>query len=158
MEEVCRLHLRCWEERLQAIGVSASDAIEELLGYSQVLREQFSEMNPTVMFDLFKFHRGTWEDLAAFKSNVVKEHLRRTLRRGMADGFFRDNLDVEILAALRVEEVEMGFDDGIFPHARFTLEQVQLQLFDHFIHGLLTDKGRARYEAVRLHILNRQPS
>lgn len=159
VHSVSRLHLKMWEQRLSEIFTSAGDSIEALMGYTQVLREQFAEMNPTIMFDLFKFHRKAWEELAAFKQTVVKEHLRSTLHRGMADGFFRDNLDVEILAALRLEEVEMGFNDNVFPHAQYSLEKVQLQLFDHFIHGLLTDLGRARYDAVRLnHKITTKPS
>ena len=39
----------------------------------------------------------------------------------------------------------MIFDDNLFPKEKFEFTEVQLQLFDHFVHGLLTDKGRLLY-------------
>jgi len=153
VQAVSQAHLDDWNVRMETSSHRASDAIEEMLGYTQILREQFSQMNPAIMFDLYKFHRKAWDHFSSFKNEVIRERLRATLMRGIRDGHFRDNIQVDILATLRVEEVEMGFDNEVFPHATFSLEQVQMQLFDHFIHGLLTDKGRIRYEDVRNQLL-----
>jgi hypothetical protein len=63
------------------------------------------------------------------------------LDAGIKEGVFREDIDLKVLAKLRLEQIEMGFDQEIFPSADFKLEHVQLQLFDHFIHGITTLKG-----------------
>ncbi|MBM3178658.1 MAG: TetR/AcrR family transcriptional regulator [Bacteroidetes bacterium] len=144
--EVNRLHQQNWSSKMAEIIGQAADSIEELLRFTIMLREEIATMNPGIMFDLYKFHRQAYEDWAGFKSKVIRDSVKNTLKRGIDEGFFRKDLDIEILATLRVEQVELGFDDEVFPHKSFSLEQVQLQLFDHFIYGLLTESGRKHYE------------
>jgi hypothetical protein len=45
--------------------------------------------------------------------------------------------------------VQLAFDDRLFPPGRFRLADVQLQIFDHFVYGLVTDKGRKLYQKYR---------
>ena len=90
---------------------------------------------------------GHLRNFSKFKNQFIRERVRTTLTRGIRDGHFRENINIDILATLRVEEVEMGFDNDVFPHASFTLEQVQMQLFDHFIFGLLTPEGMLTYQS-----------
>lgn len=54
---------------------------------------------------------------------------------------FREDIDVDILARLRMAEVEMGFNSDIFPAAQFDLQKVQIALLEHFTLGLATLKG-----------------
>ena len=52
---------------------------------------------------------------------------------------------VQVIAAVRLEMVQLAFNEEIFPRERFRLPDVQMQIFDHFVFGLLTDKGRKLY-------------
>ena len=144
--EVNQLHQANWSRKTEEIATGAADSIEEMLRITMMLREELSSMNPSVLFDMYKFHRESYEDWAGFKSRVVRERVKGTLRRGIKEGFFRSDLDVEILSILRVEQIELGFNDAVFPHKLFPLEKVQLELLDHFIYGLLTEEGRKRYD------------
>ena len=49
--------------------------------------------------------------------------------------------DIKILARLRLAEVEIGFDPEIFPPDQFNIREVQLELIDHYLHGITTLKG-----------------
>lgn len=46
--------------------------------------------------------------------------------------------------------------DQLFPVDKFNLTEVQMQILEHFIHGLLTDKGKKLYQKYKE--LNHQPS
>jgi hypothetical protein len=50
---------------------------------------------------------------------------------------------------MRLALVQLPFDDQIFPPSQFKLAEVQMQLFDHFVYGLLTDKGRRQYQKCK---------
>ena len=60
----------------------------------------------------------------------------------METGYYRPDIEPEILARLRMEQMAVGFDPTVFPNGRFELKTIQLQFIEHFIHGILTDKGR----------------
>jgi hypothetical protein len=46
------------------------------------------------------------------------------------------------MAAIRLELVQVAFNEDVFPRERFRLPDVHMQMFDHFVYGLVTEKGR----------------
>ena len=156
--EVTKLHQCMWEEKANHFADTSAHAIEELLRFSVVFRDQMKQMNPALMFDLFKYHREAWQDWLAYKVKVIKQKIVDTLNRGIREGFFRSDLNVDVLATFRLEQIEMAFNDSIFPHNQYNLEEVQMQLFDHFICGCLTRKGKDLYEESKRKLFEQELS
>ena len=76
----------------------------------------------------------------------------RNLKQGIEEGFFRPEIDPEVMAAVRLELVQVAFNEDIFPRERFKLPEVQMQMFEHFVFGLVTDKGKRlflKYKGVQ---------
>jgi AcrR family transcriptional regulator len=128
-----------------ALQSSSVDAIDELSKISQCLKRTMSEINPSLMFDLEKYHPRAWSVWVENKKKFIRDSVISNLRRGVEEGSFRPELDLEIMATIRMEVVQLAFDDRIFPSSRFKITDVQMQLFEHFVFGLLTEKGRKKY-------------
>ena len=124
----------------------AVDAVHELILVSQCLRKHVFKMNPSLLFDMQKYHGSSWEAYLKFKHETIQGQIRRNLERGKKEGLFRQELDPEILSIFRVEQVQLVFNPSIFPSDKFDFRTVQLQILDHFINGLLTDEGRDKYK------------
>jgi hypothetical protein len=60
--------------------------------------------------------------------------------------FNEKEVDEIIITKLRLEEVELAFDQNLFPYKKFEIIKVQLQFFDHFMRGILTNEGLKIYE------------
>jgi hypothetical protein len=73
----------------------------------------------------------------------------RNLNQGINEGYFRSEINPEIIAISRLVLIESAFDDQIFPKVKFNLVEVQSQFFDHFVYGLCTDKGRKLYQKYK---------
>jgi len=143
-EIVCLVTERVMERegaQIDMIKANANDVIHELFLLSKYIREHGQSVNPSVLFDLQRYHRSAWEIYLRFKESVFLQSLISTLSRGKKEGFVRENVDVEILSLLRLEEIQMAYDADVFPRDKFNYKSVQWQLFDHFIHGILTRKG-----------------
>ncbi|MFM7194849.1 MAG: TetR/AcrR family transcriptional regulator [Bacteroidota bacterium] len=147
VKAVYHLHHGAWQSEISVISGNASDAIEELLMLSEHLRSKMGSMNPNVMYDLKKFHRAVWDEWTEYNGKVVKGMVCDTLNRGIREGVFRPEINVEILATLRMQQVEIGFNEQVFPPRDFRPDAVQVQLFDHFIYGLLTPEGMISYQS-----------
>ena len=52
----------------------------------------------------------------------------------------------------------MIFDQRIFPSTKFSFAKVQTQILEHFIYGILTEKGRALYEEKVAHASEKEAS
>lgn len=124
----------------------AKDPIQEVVWSSEMMRQQMAEMNPTVMFDMKKYHPKAWELFAEFKNNFVQSFIKENLLRGIEEGLYRNDINIEILAKMRLELVEIGFDPQVFPTAKFNMMDIQLVFLDHFIRGVVTEKGLELYQ------------
>lgn len=129
------------EEQINEIKLAAKDVIHELILLSKYIREHGQSVNPSVLFDLQRYHRSAWEIYLKFKENVFLYSLIDTLNRGKEKGYIRAEVNVEILSLLRLEEIQMAYDADVFPREKFNFQEVQVQLFEHFVHGILTTKG-----------------
>ncbi len=145
-EIVCRVTKRVLKrekEMISATKEQAHNAIHELVMISRYLKEHAQTINPSVLFDLQKYHREAWCIYLKFKEIVFLQAIRETLQRGIQEGYFRKDIDVEVLSILRIEEIQLTFDNQVFPRDQFDNREVQLQLFEHFIRGIVTPEGIA---------------
>ncbi len=148
-DEIVLLSLKAHMDQLKLeydeIFLNSANAIEELSRVSKCMRKDFKDMNPALLFDMRKYHPNAWQMWVDFKNEYIKNQVMTNLIKGIKEGYYRDTLNPEVLARLRVELVQLAFDESIFPTDKFNLKELQLQFFDHFIHGIVTEKGRLLY-------------
>lgn len=144
--EVALRHFEKETKDFNEIKDQANDAIHEVMLVSQCLRKHVFRMNPSLLFDMQKYHGTAWDEYLKFKHSTIRGNIEDNIRRGMEEGYFRPEIDAEILSILRVEQVQLAFNQKIFSSDKWDLPTIQLQLMDHFVNGLLTDKGREKYK------------
>ena len=93
------------------------------------------------MHDLQKYHYEAWTEFLKFKSGVLINMLEQLLTKGMKQGYIRTDIDVKIIARMRVSQIEFGFNTEIFPVSEFSTVKVQMQFLEHFNYGICTLKG-----------------
>jgi AcrR family transcriptional regulator len=147
--QISKIHLERNIEEMEMCSSTAENAIDELGKISVCLKKDMEELNPSVLFDLQKYHPKAWSVWTDFKRKFIKESVVRNLNKGIEEGFFRPEINVEVLAALRMQMVEDVFDERIFPKDKFNLAEAQAQVFDHFVYGLCTEKGRKSYQKYK---------
>jgi TetR/AcrR family transcriptional regulator, cholesterol catabolism regulator len=143
---VLSTHIEENRKQYEAITEKSANAIDELAQISHCLKKDMSETNPSVLFDLQKFHPKAWEVWLDHKNKYIRESVVRNIRQGIEEGYYRADVNPDVLAAIRIELISMGFDQNIFPQSTFSLAEVQSQMFDHFVYGLCTDKGKKIYQ------------
>jgi AcrR family transcriptional regulator len=132
------------QAKMNQIHEQGENVIHEMVLISRYIRAHVAEANPSAVHDLQKFYPEAWETFLGFKLECL--HLiESTLKKGMVEGYFRSDINPRVLAILRSETIELSFSQQLFPRQEFEPQGVQGQLFEHFINGILTDKGRKLY-------------
>jgi AcrR family transcriptional regulator len=134
---------------VEDIFQNSADVIEEMLKMGEFMRKRVSHLNPSLLFDMKKFHPIAWKAFQGHKRQYMAESIRRSIERGMQEGYFRDNLQVDVMAMLRVEEVEMCFNPDVFPPDKYDFRDTHMQLFLHFMYGISTVKGHERIDEIQ---------
>lgn len=122
-------------------GEGAKNAIEEIFLVLGYLRRLMQHLNPVVFYDLRKYHFDSWMLYQEFRDNYLIARVKRNLEWGAEEGIYRTNFDPEMLARLRIHQLNAVFEGQIFPAARFEMAQVLNELTEHFLYGVASPKG-----------------
>ncbi|MDO3643036.1 TetR/AcrR family transcriptional regulator [Mucilaginibacter sp. L3T2-6] len=129
------------EDNMEAIIAKSSNVMEEMINMMKCSEEIFSRINPIVIHDMQKYHPEAWAEFQNFKADVIVRTLEELLTKGKKQGYIRPDIDVKIIARMRVSQVELGFNTSVFPMAEFSPWKVQVQFLEHFNYGICTLKG-----------------
>lgn len=114
---------------------------EEFLAYDS-MTEMLTDMNPSVLYDMQKYHPAAFKKFHEFKYKFLYNVISDNLRRGIDEESYRPEIDVDVLTRLRIESVMLAFDTEAFPNNRTQLVHIEQQLFEHFLYGIATAKGQ----------------
>jgi len=129
------------EQQMEDIVSNSGNVIEGMINMMKCSEDIFSRINPIVIHDIQKYHPEAWKQFQNFKSGVIVQTLEELLIKGIEQGYIRPDIDVKIIARMRMIQVEMGFDTSIFPHSEFNVWRVQQQFHEHFNYGICTLEG-----------------
>ncbi len=145
---VSKSHLQSQHEVFQTVKAASANSIEHLAKISVCMKQEMDMVNPAMLFDIQKFHPKAWAIWLNFKKELIQEVVDN-LKQGIDEGYIREDVNPEIFAVLRVETIQAAFTEELFQEKKFKLSEIHTQLFDHFVYGLVTDKGKKIYQKCK---------
>ena len=134
--EICKSKTDC-----TCFREKSENAIHELFLTVDMALEMLKQMNPSVMFDLEKYHPKAYRQFLDHKNKFFYEQIKSNLEWGIKDGLYREDIDVEVLTRFRLATIFLMFDTENFPPSKFTAGQVIAEITDNFLHGMASVKG-----------------
>jgi len=131
------------------IRSNSKNSIDELSKISVCMKRDFENLNPSMLFDLQKYHPKAWALYTEHKIRIISHSVVPNIRKGIDDGYYRPEINADIMAIARLILIEAAFNPELFPKDRFHFVEVQTQLFDMFVQGLCTEKGRKLYQKYK---------
>ena len=129
------------KEYMDSVTGKGENVIAQMFKMMKCSEEMFARMNPVLMHDLQKYHPEAFKEFQKFKSEVIIITLEGLLYQGINEGYIRPELDVKIMARMRMAQIEAGFNAAVFPPAEFNAWKVQQQFLEHFNYGICTLMG-----------------
>jgi TetR/AcrR family transcriptional regulator, cholesterol catabolism regulator len=138
------------EQKSECLSIEEANenVLMSLHKLSEFMRSKVCNINPGVLFDLKKYFPKAWKVFVDYKRGFLKDHLVRLLTKGIEQGYFRKDINVEILCRMRMEQVEMSFNNDVFPQSELDIAEVHIQLFYHFVFGICTLKGHEEFYKI----------
>lgn len=140
------------KEQMTTARNEAPDAIDELIRVTGNIEARARTMNPVMLYEVQKYHPEAAKAIEQFKVDVFRCHIRENLERGIAEGLFRSNINIDIIARMRQLQLESAFDPLQYPAAEFEQHEVMQQITANYIMGVATLKGHklaARYLQIK---------
>ncbi len=141
----------CAKDRL-----AAKDAVHEVFLAIKMMQEMFQNMNPAVINDMEKFHPKAFAHFVKHKYNFLYKIISENITRGVAEGLYREDMDIDIMVKARLESMMLAFNQQVYPQSKYSLVHVETQLTEHFLFGLASQKGhklilKYQQESIKKH-------
>ncbi len=136
-----RRYLEIMQEDDRLIRERAANAIEELFETMNQMDVKLRNMNPVIMLDLQKFHSKAFTVFQEYRNNSLHTAIRDNLERGIAEGLYRKDLDINILTQFRIASAMLCFQPEAFPMTGYEMSRVQRVLLEHFLYGVAAEEG-----------------
>jgi AcrR family transcriptional regulator len=141
VKAVVNLELKNHEAICNKCELSAENAIHEMFLLMENMKAMTQTMNPNAMMELDKHFPSAFEIIKNHKDEFLFSLIKQNLMKGIEEGFYRNDLDIDIVSKFRLETVFIPFNLRIFPLDKFNSLEVHTQLMEHFVYGLMTIKG-----------------
>ena len=134
---------------MEEVEKGTENAVDHLYKQTLLIRERIKNTSSTTMYDMQKYYPKAWNTYMCFKQDVVYNSVINNLQRGIEEGLFRADINPEILAKIRIAQIEASFDDELFSDGKYSLIEIHEQLFNHFTYGILSEKGLELFKTYK---------
>ena len=117
------------------------NAIDELLAINEKISQKLQTVQPAVMFDLQKYYPEAWQVMENHKKCFVYEMVVRNINTGIQQGYYRENVNAEIVASIYVTMINKLFDSDMFPSQKYTFASIHKEMARYHIRGIASTKG-----------------
>jgi TetR/AcrR family transcriptional regulator, cholesterol catabolism regulator len=129
----------------EACAISDNAPHEFILAVEK-MTNHMKDTNPILVHDLQKFHHKTFDKFLNMKNDFFTKIISNNLKRGIDEGYYMANINVDILSKIRLESMMMPFNQQLFPSSQYNFITIARVISFHFLQGIMTDKGRQLIE------------
>ena len=141
VKAVVNLELKNHQSSCVACESKAENAIHEMFLVMENMKAMTQTMNPNSMMELEKHFPTAFDMIKNHKDEFLFSLIKENLSKGIEEGCYRKDLDIDIISKFRLETVFIPFNLHLFPLNKFNSIEVHTQLMEHFVYGLMTIKG-----------------
>src|SRR5688500_17937825 len=80
---VAKGHMERQRDQFDEIAKRSKNAVEELISISFCLKETMKNINPSLLFDMQKYHQKAWNEWLSFKQKFIRQNIVRSLKQGI---------------------------------------------------------------------------
>lgn len=141
VEDVVDAEISKMQEECLLTQGQSTNAVEEIFLTMEMVQEQFRNLNPVLIYDMQKFHIRSYQRFMDHKNRFLLEIIRANLTKGIREGLYRPDLEVDVLSKFRLESMMIPFNMDLFPPSKYNLADVTQVIMEHFLFGVATEEG-----------------
>ncbi len=141
-----------WDIEMSKLKINEINAIEILLQVSIRVFEEMGRFNPKLKFELKKYYEPIFQQFMIRKQNHIFSQISKNIEKGIAEGLYRSDVNIELIAGLYVRNLVMTHNNDFCFAENTTFEEVFQVLFESHIRAIATPEGIAYFEKRKLEI------
>lgn len=144
--QVIELEMTNNECQMDGFSDDSLNAIEELLEMNKQINENIKHLNPVFKYDLRKYYPELYRRFQEANHNKLFQAIVRNIQKGKEEGYFRQELNEDIIARLHVMRMVFFSDSEMVNKDDIMNPDFFNEIFSYHIHGIANEKGIRLYE------------
>lgn len=128
-------------DEAKKIKSQSRNAIHALLLVSKTMSQVSTNSSPAVAYDLKKYYPELYKKLIQKKREMAYKGISMNMERGIKEGLYRDDLNIELTTQLYIKKVEQMHDKDFMEDIKFSPESIFKVMFETHIRGIANSKG-----------------
>ena len=120
---------------------NSENAIDEVFKCVTEVQAMLSNIHPTFMYDLQKYYTEAWKMFRKFRNESLYKNIYDNLVRGVSEGYYRKDMNLEVLTNLRLETIDLVFNQAIYSIKDYSISLIMKEISEHFLYGISTLEG-----------------
>jgi hypothetical protein len=117
------------------------NAIEELFEISVFMNKIMKDQNPATEHDLKKYYPHHFQKIVKTRREGIYNYIFLNLRKGIKEGLYRNDMNLEIIAKLYLSRVESIHNNDMFTAEELTSNKLFMEHLTYHVRGIATEKG-----------------
>ena len=126
---------------MEAICDKGLNAIDEMFEIGHFVSGMLTELHPSIHYDLEKYHAEAFRTMLAKHEASVYDCISRNLEKGVKEGLYRKDLNIDVIAKLYTKRIDNVFDAELFPPSEIAFSEVYAIMFRYHILGVASPRG-----------------
>lgn len=127
--------------RVEAVIEKDLDAIDESFEIFGIMLSELGNIHPSIFYDLEKYYPEAKSKMMDMRQDFIVDVVRKNLLKGIEEGLYRDDFDVEIMTRLWVMRILLIFNPSLFSLNDFLPQDVYREMSIHHIRGIASAAG-----------------
>jgi TetR/AcrR family transcriptional regulator, cholesterol catabolism regulator len=128
-------------EVMNKIFGESENIIEAIFKMLDLMSNHFRSMSPAFQMDMKRFHNELMKDPGSRDELPYYNNNSEILKRGIKEGVFRKDIDIEITNKCLLEVAKMSNDNSVFSPDDFLNKDVIRTFYINYLRGISTQKG-----------------
>jgi len=129
------------KDEIASIASKNLPAVDELFEFNAYMRQMIREQNPSMNYDLQKYYPEIFKELQESRYKSMHEAIRQNLVKGIAEGFYRKEIDVDVISHLQMTFIEYRYNYNNYKPDSSDSEAVIREIMIYHLHGIATTQG-----------------
>lgn len=134
-------HLNNKNESMWEAISHGKNAIEILVGITNLMKETIQDIPPLVKRDLVKHFPLQLKKSNEELKNKIYEYIKQNVLKGIDQGLYRSNLNVELIARHYVVSFDRYIRQEVMDGIDFSIDAYYEEILSYHIRGIATLKG-----------------
>jgi AcrR family transcriptional regulator len=146
IDKILQYHLDASHQFANADNNTEKNAIAITLDLSHWACDHMKEFTPQHTFELQKYYPEVYKRFMERKRKDTYTWIRTILEKGIHEGLYRENIDIDLAAAIHIKNLEDLFDHEFLATVDVPFGKLFEATFENHIRSIATPKGLEYFE------------